>query len=111
MVQTISLQKFLVFSRLHDGAFIQNDYMIGIEANWTDPDTSEANIGWARNLVAQLAPFSSGGSYLNFGGYSEEGQVVVEDVYNKNLQRLAAIKKKYDPGNLFRVNHNIKPAD
>jgi FAD/FMN-containing dehydrogenase len=84
--------------------------MIGVEANWTDPDQSEANIRWARNLVAQLKPYSSGGSYLNFGGYSEEGQAVVENVYEQNLQRLAAIKKKYDPDNLFRVNHNIKPA-
>ena len=83
--------------------------MIGVEANWTDADQSEANIQWARNLVAQLGPFSAGGSYVNFGGYSEEGSDIVQDVYNKNLKRLAAIELKYDPTNLFRVNHNIKP--
>ena len=83
--------------------------MIGVEANWTEAEQSEANIQWARNLVAQLGPFSSGGSYLNFGGYSEEGADVVQDVYSVNLKRLAAIKARYDPGNLFRVNHNIRP--
>jgi FAD/FMN-containing dehydrogenase len=84
--------------------------MIGVEANWADPEASEANIDWARNLVAQLEPFSSGGSYVNFGGYSEEGKDVVADVYAKNLRRLAVIKRTYDPDNLFRVNHNIRPA-
>ena len=86
------------------------EVMIGVEANWTDASQSEANIQWARNLVAKLGPFSSGGSYLNFGGYSEEGADVVQDVYSKNLERLAAVKRKVDPDNLFRVNHNIKPA-
>ncbi len=85
------------------------EVMIGVEANWNDAEGSEANIRWARDLVAQLGPFSSGGSYVNFGGYSEEGSDVVQDVYSKNLKRLAAIKGKYDPDNLFRVNHNIAP--
>jgi FAD/FMN-containing dehydrogenase len=86
------------------------EVMIGVEANWTDPGQSESNIRWARNLVEQLKPFSSGGSYVNFGGYSEEGADVVQDVYSKNLSRLAAIKRTYDPDNLFRVNHNIRPG-
>ena len=41
----------------------------------------------------------------------EEGQERVQAAYRDNYQRLSAIKKKYDPGNFFRVNHNIRPAE
>ena len=86
------------------------EVMIGVEANWTDPSLSDANVRWARDVISHLRPFSSGGSYVNFGGFSDEGEQVVEDVYSRNLTRLAEIKHKYDPANLFRVNHNIAPT-
>ena len=87
------------------------EVMIGLESNWSEPGDSEANIRWTRETFARLRPFSSGGSYVNFGGYAEESGEVVRDVYADNLDRLSAIKKRYDPTNLFRVNHNIRPAD
>jgi FAD/FMN-containing dehydrogenase len=75
-------------------------FMAGIEANWDDPAGDKANIAWTRETVAALAPYSTGGSYLNFEDLSEGG--VVERSHGANLDRLAEIKRKYDPDNLFR---------
>jgi len=86
------------------------EVMIGLEANWSEPEHSDANIQWARDAHARLRPFSSGGSYVNFGGYAEDSDEVVRDVYERNLERLAEVKRRYDPANLFRVNHNIRPG-
>jgi FAD/FMN-containing dehydrogenase len=55
-----------------------------------------------------LHPFSAGGAYVNF--MMEEGQDRVQATYRDNYDRLAAIKKKYDPKNFFRVNQNIRPS-
>jgi hypothetical protein len=86
------------------------EVMIGLESNWSEPQDSEANISWTRETFARLRSFSSGGSYVNFGGYAEESNEVVRDVYARNMDRLAAIKRRYDPSNLFRVNFNIPPT-
>jgi hypothetical protein len=85
--------------------------MIGVEANWTDRAQSVANVRWARDVIAALRPFSSGGSYINFGGSVEESEQVVKEVYRQNWERLARVKARYDPDNLFRVNPNIAPAE
>ena len=75
-----------------------------------DPDP--ANRGkitdWARGYYDALHPFSAGGAYLNF--MMEEGEDRIRATYGGNYERLAAIKAKYDPGNFFRVNQNIRPA-
>jgi hypothetical protein len=75
-----------------------------------DPDpANRAKItGWARSYYEALHPFSSGGGYLNF--MMEEGEDRIRATYRGNYDRLAAIKAKYDPGNFFRVNQNIRPA-
>jgi FAD/FMN-containing dehydrogenase len=86
------------------------EVMVGLEANWTQADRSQANIEWTRKMHARLKPFSSGGAYINFSGSAEESKEAVRDVYGRSYERLAALKAKYDPGNLFRVNHNIVPA-
>jgi hypothetical protein len=57
-----------------------------------------------------MRPFSSGGLYLNFPGFLEEGQQVMRDAFGSKLERLGAIKQTYDPTNLFRLNQNIKPT-
>ena len=54
--------------------------------------------------------FSSGGTYLNFPGFLEEGESLLRDAYGENYQRLVALKNKYDPTNLFRLNQNIAPT-
>jgi FAD/FMN-containing dehydrogenase len=54
--------------------------------------------------------FSNGGMYLNFPGFLEEGEQLLRDVYGENYEQLVALKNKYDPTNLFRLNQNIKPT-
>jgi FAD/FMN-containing dehydrogenase len=57
-----------------------------------------------------MRPFSRGGLYLNFPGFGEEKEAMLRDAYGSNYDRLAALKAKYDPGNLFRMTLNIPPA-
>jgi FAD/FMN-containing dehydrogenase len=62
---------------------------------------------WVREYWAALHPHSAGGAYVNF--LMEEGEERIAGSYRGNYGRLAAIKAKYDPGNLFCTNQNIKP--
>ena len=75
-----------------------------------DPDpANRAKItDWTRGYWEALHPFSAGGAYVNF--LMDEGQERIRSTYGENYDRLAAIKKKYDPANFFRVNQNIRPA-
>jgi len=84
--------------------------LLGIEANWEDQRDDEANISWVRGCVADMRRFSSGGMYLNFPGFFEEGDNLMHDAFGANYERLAEIKNKYDPTNVFRLNQNIKPT-
>ncbi len=81
------------------------------DSMWVDPAEDEKNIAWTRKGWADLQPFSNGGLYINFPGFGEEGeQLLRAAVSNANYERLAKVKAKYDPQNLFRQNQNIKPA-
>jgi FAD/FMN-containing dehydrogenase len=73
-----------------------------------DPANGERIGAWARDYQTALHPHSAGGAYVNF--MMDEGQDRVQATYRDNYPRLAAIKKALDPGNVFRVNQNIKPA-
>jgi hypothetical protein len=57
-----------------------------------------------------LERFSSDREYFNFPGLYEEGDQSVRDTFGANPRRLQSVKRKYDPDNLFRLNHNIPPA-
>lgn len=57
-----------------------------------------------------MQPYSSGGMYVNFSGFGEGGEEQVRSAYGANYERLAELKHKYDPTNLFRLNQNIKPT-
>jgi FAD/FMN-containing dehydrogenase len=81
-------------------------YLIGVEANWDGPE-DEANVEWARALIAELAERFPGGTYLNFGGFAEEGQAALPETYGANLGRLQELKATYDPDNVFRSTFNI----
>jgi FAD/FMN-containing dehydrogenase len=77
-------------------------YLIGVEANWEPGDPDDDNIVWARETVAELEPFSSGGTYLNFPGRFEEGAAQLRASYGAaNYERLVALKNDLDPENLF----------
>ncbi len=87
-------------------------YMISIDANWTDPsDDGKRHIAWARDCWDRLQPHSTGAQYLSFSGFEEStnAENVVKSAYGTNYDRLAQIKAKYDPDNIFRMNQNIKP--
>jgi FAD/FMN-containing dehydrogenase len=73
-----------------------------------DPANKDRISSWAKAYWTALHPHSAGGAYVNF--MMDEGEDRVRATYGKNYSRLAKIKKKYDPKNLFRVNQNIKPA-
>ena len=70
--------------------------------------TGEAETLWTWHARARMAPYASGGVYVNFLG--DEGERAVRDSYQANYARLAAIKAAYDPDNVFRRNQNIRPA-
>ncbi|QEC67184.1 FAD-binding oxidoreductase [Panacibacter ginsenosidivorans] len=78
--------------------------IVGIDSDTANKDKI---ISWARDYWNALHPFSAGGAYVNF--MMDEGEDRIKATYGDNYKRLAAIKAKYDPGNLFRVNQNIKP--
>jgi FAD/FMN-containing dehydrogenase len=84
--------------------------LLGIEANWEEPADDEANVEWARGVVSDIRRFASGGAYLNFPGFMEEGQRLMRDAYGENYGRLVSLKDEYDAANLFRLNQNIKPT-
>jgi hypothetical protein len=79
-----------------------------IVSQWLDPRDAEKNVGWARDFWGALHPFTAAGVYVNDLGYDDEDRVRM--AYGANYERLAALKRKYDPDNLFRLNPNIKPA-
>jgi FAD/FMN-containing dehydrogenase len=84
-------------------------WLLGIEANWDDPGRDAENIAWARALYSDMDRFSSGGVYLNFPGFAEEGADLLKRSYGETWDRLRSVKTKYDPTNLFRTNLNIAP--
>jgi FAD/FMN-containing dehydrogenase len=79
--------------------------MVGVSP---DPTDNERMIEWTRAYWQELHPYSAGGAYVNM--MMEEGQDRVRASYGANFDRLAAIKAKYDPTNLFRMNQNIRPG-
>jgi len=85
-------------------------FLLNIEANWVKPEDDQANIDWVRGFLDVMKPYSDGSLYLNFAGLQEEGEAMMKGAYGPHYTRLAALKAKYDPDNLFRLNHNIEPA-
>ena len=86
-------------------------YMFSIDSIWSAPEDDAANIAWTREYWERLKPYSDHGRiYLNFAGHGEDSDSLVRASYGANFERLTAIKRKYDPGNLFRFNQNIPPA-
>jgi FAD/FMN-containing dehydrogenase len=74
-----------------------------------DPANKEKIVSWTKSYYDAVHPYSAGGAYVNFL-MGDEGEERVKKTYGDNYDRLAKIKKKYDPTNFFRVNQNIKPA-
>ena len=81
--------------------------IVGVDA---DPAKAPSLKQWARDYWEAVHPFDLDGAYPNFM-MDDEGEARLKATYGDNYPRLAALKKKYDPGNLFRVNLNIRPAN
>jgi FAD/FMN-containing dehydrogenase len=84
-----------------------SEFVVNIIGMWQEPGDNEQHIDWARGLFAALQPYAHG-AYINFLG--DEGQERVRSAYGLNYERLVALKNKYDPTNLFRLNQNIRPG-
>jgi hypothetical protein len=96
----------------NETAFGRRDvgYMFEFDSMWREPGDAEKNIAWTRSKWSDLQKFSDGGMYINFPGFGEEAEILVRSaVGDTNYRRLAQIKAKYDPSNLFRLNQNIMP--
>ena len=84
------------------------EYVMNVHGRWQSAADDARCIGWSREYFEASAPFASSGAYVNFLTEDEEDRV--HSAYGANHDRLARVKKEYDPDNLFRVNMNIKPA-
>ncbi|NLX10604.1 MAG: FAD-binding oxidoreductase [Chloroflexi bacterium] len=88
----------------------QAAFLLNPEANWIDPADDDRNIHWVRQFILEMEPFSDGSRYLNFAGFQEEGSEMMRKAFGPQHARLRALKQKYDPANLFRLNQNIQPG-
>jgi FAD/FMN-containing dehydrogenase len=78
-------------------------------SGWMNKEEDEKNIRWTRAFWDAMQPFYSHHVYMNVLGV--EGEQRVKEAYGKSYQRLLAVKRKYDPQNVFRLNQNINPAE
>ena len=83
-------------------------FVLNVHGRWDKRTDDERCIAWARAFFQASAPYASDGAYINF--MTEEESDRVASAYGANYDRLAQIKKQYDPDNLFHLNQNIKPV-
>lgn len=74
---------------------------------WPDAAENEANIQWVRDFSDAIAAHSEEGGYVNFMSDDDTSRIPAN--YGSNYDRLVEVKRRYDPGNLFRLNQNIEP--
>lgn len=82
-------------------------YNVGIEARWMDPEDRGVFVTWASDFFEALRPYSGNTSLVNFLG--DEDAESVRRAFGANHARLATLKTKYDPANVFNLNPNIQP--
>ncbi|HMA17834.1 MAG TPA: FAD-binding oxidoreductase [Thermoanaerobaculia bacterium] len=83
-------------------------FVMNVHGRWDRAADDERGIRWARDFFKASAPFATGGAYVNFMTADEGDRIGA--AYGSNYHRLAEIKRKYDPSNLFSMNQNIVPA-
>jgi len=83
-------------------------FVMNVHTRWDAPADDARCVKWARDLFKSAAPFATGGVYVNFMPEDEADRVAA--AYGVNHDRLLKLKNRYDPGNLFRMNQNIRPA-
>lgn len=83
-------------------------FVMNVHGRWDERADDERCVRWSRAFFDASAPFASGGAYVNFLTADEGDRV--RTAYGSNYERLAQVKRKFDPANLFNTNQNIKPA-
>jgi hypothetical protein len=83
-------------------------YIVNAHGRWLSAADDARGISWARDLYREVAPFATGGVYVNFLSGDDADRTGA--AYGANFDRLAAAKRLYDPENLFSVNQNIRPG-
>ena len=89
-------------------AFRHAAYNLAIIARWLDPADADAAIAWARGFHDALRPYAAG-VYMNYLGVGDSRERVREAYNEAVFERLVALKRAYDPTNLFHRNQNIRP--
>jgi FAD/FMN-containing dehydrogenase len=82
--------------------------MMNVHTRWQEPAEDTRCIAWARELFDRTARFATGGVYVNFMPEDETNRV--KSAFGTSYDRLAKVKAEVDPGNLLRMNMNIRPA-
>ena len=85
----------------------EDQWDFDIVGQWADSSENQRHIEWVRNFWNEVEPYTKGVYVNHLGG--EEEATRVKSAYGSNYKRLAALKKKYDPDNFFRINNNIEP--
>ena len=117
---TSPLSEILVFplggaiARVPAGATAFGDrtapWAVWVVGQWTDPAEDDRHRDWTRAVSDSLAPFTTGGVYVNaIGGEVTEARRLAAYGGPAKLDRLRRVKRRYDPGNLFHLNANIEP--
>jgi FAD/FMN-containing dehydrogenase len=88
-------------------AYRDANFATVIAGMWPDPADNQRNIQWVRDYYDATAPYSEEGGYVNFMASDDQDRVRAS--YGGNYERLVAVKRRYDPGNLFHLNQNVKP--
>jgi len=83
-------------------------YSLLIVSQWPDLRETEPNIAWAKETFEALQPYMANRSYVN-NLTAEDGRLV-RHLWGANYERLVTAKRRYDPDNIFRLNHNISPS-
>jgi FAD/FMN-containing dehydrogenase len=83
-------------------------YVLNVHSRWDRASDDAACIAWARDFFRATEPFATGSVYVNF--LTEDETARIGAAYGPNYDRLARIKRTYDPHNLFSTNQNIAPA-
>ena len=88
------------------------EFWLNIYGYWADATDDAARIAWVKGCSGAMQPFAMAGQYVNFLGADEaDPRLKALEAYGPaKLERLMALKRRYDPENLFRINHNIQPA-
>jgi FAD/FMN-containing dehydrogenase len=87
----------------------EESFNVLIPGEWLDPADTQANIHWTKEAFALLEPHQAGRRWLNYLD-DDDALDAVRAAYGPNYDRLAQIKRQYDPDNVFHLNHNIVPA-